>query len=70
MSGQQSGVVKRYDENKGFGYITPDDGGQDLFVHFNAFRSSGLKTLAEGQHVSFDVENGPNGALAVNVSAQ
>ena len=62
-----TGTVKWFNESKGFGFITPDDGGKDVFVHFSAISSSGFRTLAEGQTVSFDVENGPKGPQAANV---
>ncbi|MBF9000946.1 cold-shock protein [Vibrio nitrifigilis] len=51
-----TGLVKWFNETKGFGFITPDNGGSELFVHFNSIVSEGFKTLAEGQKVSFDVE--------------
>jgi len=65
-----TGTVKWFNEAKGFGFITQDDGGADVFVHFNAIQGSGFKTLAEGQAVSYDVENGPKGPQASNVVAQ
>ena len=64
-----TGTVKWFNESKGFGFITPDDGGKDVFVHFSAIASEGFRTLAEGQQVSFDVEDGPKGPQATNVKA-
>ncbi len=65
-----TGTVKWFNESKGFGFITQDDGGPDVFVHFSAIQGSGFKTLAEGQKVSFNLENGPKGLQASNVVAQ
>ena len=62
-----TGTVKWFNDSKGFGFITPEDGGDDLFAHFSAIQSSGFKTLAEGQRVSFDVVNGPKGLQAANI---
>jgi cold shock protein len=64
-----TGTVKWFNEAKGFGFISQDDGGDDVFVHFNAIQSSGYKTLAEGQAVTFDVEKGPKGLQASKVVA-
>ena len=64
-----TGTVKWFNESKGFGFITPDDGSKDVFVHFSAIASEGFRTLAEGQQVSFDVEDGPKGPQAINVKA-
>lgn len=63
------GTVKFFNESKGFGFITPEDGSKDLFVHFSAIQSDGYKTLAEGQAVKFDVEQGQKGPAATNVVA-
>ncbi|WP_194436625.1 transcription antiterminator/RNA stability regulator CspE [Vibrio fluminensis] len=63
-----TGTVKWFNETKGFGFITPDNGGADVFVHFRAITSDGFKTLAEGQKVSFDVEQGGKGPQAANVT--
>ena len=63
-----TGTVKWFNESKGFGFITPDDGSKDVFVHFSAIASDGFRTLAEGQQVTFDVEDGPKGPQASNVT--
>ena len=65
-----TGTVKWFNESKGFGFIAPSDGGADVFVHFSSIQGSGFKTLAEGQTVNFDVEQGPKGLQAVNVSGK
>ena len=62
------GTVKWFNESKGFGFITPDDGSKDVFVHHSAIQGSGFKTLAEGQKVSFDLQQGPKGPSAANVT--
>ena len=64
-----TGTVKWFNESKGFGFIAPSDGGKDVFVHFSAIKGSGFKTLAEGQAVEFEVEDGPKGPQASNVTA-
>ena len=61
------GTVKWFNESKGFGFITPADGGKDLFAHFSAIQEQGFKTLKEGQRVSFDVSMGPKGEQASNI---
>jgi CspA family cold shock protein len=62
-----TGTVKWFSDEKGFGFITPDDQGKDLFVHHTGIAGSGFKSLAEGARVSYDAENGPKGPNAVNV---
>jgi CspA family cold shock protein len=65
-----TGTVKWFNESKGFGFITPSDGSKDVFVHFSAIAGSGFKTLVEGQTVSFEVEQGPKGPQATQVTVQ
>jgi CspA family cold shock protein len=69
MSNSTTGIVKWFNEDKGFGFITQDNGGADVFVHFRSIASEGFKTLAEGQKVSFEVEQGQKGPQASNVIA-
>ena len=64
-----TGTVKWFNESKGFGFITPEDGGKDLFAHFSAIQNQVFKTLAEGQRVSFDVTTGPKGLQASNIKS-
>jgi len=63
-----NGTVKWFNESKGFGFITPAGGGKDLFVHFSAIQADGFKVLTEGQSVNFNVEDGPKGLQATNVT--
>ena len=65
-----TGSVKWFNDAKGFGFITPDGGGEDLFAHFSAIQSQGFKSLTEGQRVSFDVTNGPKGKQASNIRTE
>ena len=65
-----TGTVKWFNESKGYGFISPADGGDDVFVHFREIVGDGFKTLVEGQAVSYEVENGPKGLQASQVSPQ
>ena len=62
-----TGVVKWFNNAKGYGFVTPDEGEQDVFVHFSAITMDGYKTLKEGQRVQFDVNEGPKGLHAANL---
>ena len=62
-----TGTVKWFNSSKGFGFITPDGGGEDVFAHFSAIQAQNFKTLAENQKVSFDIMSGPKGERAENI---
>ena len=62
-----TGTVKWFNNSKGFGFITPDGGGEDLFAHFSSINMDGYKTLKEEQRVSFDIVDGPKGNQAANI---
>jgi CspA family cold shock protein len=64
----KTGTVKWFNESKGFGFITPSDGGKDLFVHFSAINGGGFRYLNEGQSVRFDLVDGPKGPQASQVT--
>ena len=64
------GTVKWFNAQKGFGFITNDNGGEDVFVHFSGIASNGFKSLEEGQKVAFEVERGKRGMQAVNVTVE
>lgn len=66
----ETGTVKWFNDSKGYGFITPEGGGEDLFAHFSAIQMSGFKTLTEGQRVVFDVTSGPKGQQAANIRAE
>ncbi|AMP36833.1 MULTISPECIES: cold-shock protein [Ralstonia solanacearum species complex] len=64
-----NGTVKWFNDAKGFGFISPDEGGEELFAHFSAIQMGGFKTLKEGQRVVFEVTQGPKGKQATNIQA-
>lgn len=65
-----NGTVKWFNDAKGYGFITPEDGKEDIFVHYSAISGNGFRTLTEGQAVSFQVEKGPKGLQARDVTGQ
>lgn len=67
MSERLTGVVKWFNDAKGYGFITPDAGGKDVFVHYSAVSSEGYRSLAEGQRVEYAIQQGPKGPSAVDV---
>ena len=64
----RTGTIKWFSESKGYGFITPEDGSKDVFVHHSAITGTGFKSLAEGQRVTFEVQQGPKGLQAVEVT--
>lgn len=67
MSTNQTGIVKWFDDGKGYGFITPDGGGKDLFAHFSEIQADGFKSLQENQRVEFEVKQGPKGLQAASI---
>ena len=63
-----TGVVKWFNAEKGFGFITPEDGSKDVFAHFSAINSGGFRSLEENQRVQFEVQQGPKGLQAANIT--
>ena len=67
MSGKMTGIVKWFNADKGFGFITPEDGGKDLFVHHSEIQTDGYATLNDGQQVEYEIGEGQKGPCATNV---
>jgi CspA family cold shock protein len=67
MNDRQQGTVKWFNDQKGYGFITPESGGKDVFVHHSAIMAGGFRTLAEGDRVEFSIQQGPKGPSAANV---
>lgn len=65
-----TGTIKWFNDSKGFGFISQENDGADVFVHFSAIQGTGFKTLTEGQRVTFETENGPKGLQATNVTPE
>lgn len=68
MSERQTGLVKWFNDQKGYGFIARDEGGGDIFVHHSAIQMQGYRSLVEGQRVEFTIEEGPKGLAAANVT--
>ena len=67
MADRITGTVKWFSNEKGYGFATPDDGGKDVFVHFSAIQSEGYRTLAEGDRIEFELEQGDKGPKAISI---
>jgi cold shock protein len=70
MANNANGLVKWFNDSKGYGFIEPDGGGEDIFVHFSAIHMNGFKTLRQGSRVSFELVDGPKGKQAVNIQPE
>jgi CspA family cold shock protein len=64
-----TGIVKWFNASKGYGFISPNDGGDDVFAHFSAIEMDGYKTLKEGQKVEFEIQEGPKGLQATHIKS-